>query len=263
MCANWGYSSSDGPKTWHKHYPHASGKKQSPIDIRTKDAKVDRSLRGNSLYVSYGTEKDMELQNTGASVKASIKGNSMIFGGPLKDKYRLEQFHLHWGSDHSKGSEHTVDGHSFAAELHLVHWNADRYPTFKEAVDKEDGLAVLGVLFKVSSKDNASLDPICKSLQNISQKDKTCHIDEEFNPKKMIPESPTDYWTYPGSLTTPPCFESVTWIVFREIAEISENQLNCLRTMKNSEKQGQTIVNNYRPPLPLNGRSVRATFDSS
>jgi len=39
-------------------------------------------------------------------------------GGPLgSQKYRLEQFHLHWGSDDTKGSEHTINGQMYAAEV--------------------------------------------------------------------------------------------------------------------------------------------------
>ena len=33
-----------------------------------------------------------------------------IKGGGLKDRYIFDQFHFHWGSDSSKGSEHTIDG---------------------------------------------------------------------------------------------------------------------------------------------------------
>ena len=36
----------------------------------------------------------------------------------------------------------------FSAELHLVHFNT-KYGSFGDAVDKEDGLAVLGILLKV------------------------------------------------------------------------------------------------------------------
>ena len=48
-----------------------------------------------------------------------LKDNSFteLSGGPLKDKYRLEQFHLHWGSSDEEGSEHTIDRHSYAAEV--------------------------------------------------------------------------------------------------------------------------------------------------
>lgn len=49
-----------------------------------------------------------------------------------------------------KGSEHTVDGLSYSGELHLVHWNQTKYPTFDEAAKHPDGLAVLGVFLKVT-----------------------------------------------------------------------------------------------------------------
>lgn len=47
------------------------------------------------------------------------------------------------------GSEHTVDGETHSGELHLVHWNQTKYPTFNEAAKHPDGLAVLGVFLKV------------------------------------------------------------------------------------------------------------------
>lgn len=42
---------------------------------------------------------------------------SELVGGPLDDSYRLQQFHCHWGFSSDKGSEHTVDGQSFAGEV--------------------------------------------------------------------------------------------------------------------------------------------------
>ena len=46
-----------------------------------------------------------------------------------------------------------------------------------------------------------------------------------FNPKCLLPAS-RHYWTSPGSLTTPPLSESVTWIVLREPIRISERQVS-------------------------------------
>lgn len=40
-----------------------------------------------------------------------------LSGGPLEHKYKLEQFHCHWGCTSSKGSEHTVDGVPYAGEV--------------------------------------------------------------------------------------------------------------------------------------------------
>lgn len=57
----------------------------------------------------------------------------------------------HWGPNDDCGSEHTIDGKSFAAELHFVNWN---HETFKEApqaamTNDHSGLLVLGVLVTV------------------------------------------------------------------------------------------------------------------
>jgi len=38
----------------------------------------------------------------------------------LKDEYELWQFHAHWGSDNSQGSEHTLNGQSFPAEVFIA-----------------------------------------------------------------------------------------------------------------------------------------------
>lgn len=94
----------------------------------------------------------------------------------MKHKYKLEQFHFHWGSSATNGTEHALDGIRFASEvsfrsecevyrlvnrrpesptyrqLHLVHWNAELFPSFPEAVKASCGLAVLTVLIKVWTK---------------------------------------------------------------------------------------------------------------
>ena len=80
-----------------------------------------------------------------------FSGSDTVFlrNGPSKSKhiYALEQFHAHWGSNEYKGSEHLVDGKSYAAELHMVFWNT-KYKSFKEAMKKPDGLSVLAVFLE-------------------------------------------------------------------------------------------------------------------
>lgn len=47
---------------------------------------------------------------------------------------------------------------------------------------------------------------------------------DNFDAKTLLPPS-LDYWTYDGSLTTPPLLESVTWIVLREPISVNPAQV--------------------------------------
>lgn len=50
-----------------------------------------------------------------------------------------------------------------------------------------------------------------------------------FDPGSLLPNV-LDYWTYPGSLTTPPLLESVTWIVLKEPISVSSQQVRLLKS---------------------------------
>lgn len=47
----------------------------------------------------------------------------------------------------------------------------------------------------------------------------------KFDPACLLPENIDDYWTYAGSLTTPPLTEAVTWIVMKQHIEVSHDQV--------------------------------------
>ncbi|KAK3086570.1 hypothetical protein FSP39_020377 [Pinctada imbricata] len=257
---SWGYDTNNGPATWCKDYPVANGKRQSPIDIVPNSVSQEPSLQNNPLRVTYKPEPDVDISNTGASVKVQMTQQSELTGGPLKGKYRLEQFHLHWGSENSKGSEHTVNGKMYPAELHLVHWNADKYSSFGEAADKSDGLAVLGYFVKIG-KEHKGFKQITDHLKEITKTGSHSPSPGKFDPSCLVKDDISRYWTYEGSLTTPPLYESVTWIVFDDVMEISQEQLNGLRSIKNCENC--CIQNNYRPPVPICDRSVKASFSGA
>ena len=119
----------------------------------------------DELQYEYVPGNCTQVGNTGSSWKVDVdpEGSSKskchdhcswwyscsgLSGGPLDSTYQLAQFHAHWGGENARGSEHTVDGKSFSAELHLVHFNT-KYGDLGNAVDKPDGLAVLGMFIKV------------------------------------------------------------------------------------------------------------------
>ncbi|GLD67192.1 carbonic anhydrase, partial [Lates japonicus] len=82
-----------------------------------------------------------------------------------------------------------------------------------------------------------------------------------FDAKTLLPPC-LDYWTYDGSLTTPPLLESVTWIVLKEPISVSPAQMAKFRSLLFTG-EGEApccMADNYRPPQPLKGRQVRASF---
>uniref|UniRef100_A0A4W2CEA2 Carbonic anhydrase 1 n=1 Tax=Bos indicus x Bos taurus TaxID=30522 RepID=A0A4W2CEA2_BOBOX len=119
-----------------------------------------------------------------------------------------------------------------------VHWNSAKYPSFADAASQADGLALIGVLVKNKKAPFTN-----------------------FDPSVLLPPS-LDYWAYSGSLTHPPLHESVTWIIFKETISVSSEQLAQFRSLlANAEGDREVhIKQNNRPPQPLNGRTVKASF---
>lgn len=258
--ASWGYGPENGPDKWHKDYPVANeGKRQSPIDIIT-DKAIDATSASTEkpLKWCYNTKHCLNIENTGSSWKVNVNGcGSSLSGGPLMDsEYELWQFHAHWGSDNSKGSEHTIDGKEYASELHLVHWNK-KYDNPNTAAGQPDGLCVLGMLIEVGEK-HEEFDKVIQMLGKIKNKnDKTSEIESAgIDCNKLLPKTHA-FWTYDGSLTTPPLLESVTWIVFQTPIQVSEEQIAAMRAMNFGTDDSEKMVNNYRPPCPLGDRNIR------
>ena len=83
---------------------------------------------------------------------------------PAESPFRLAQFNGHWGSCETRGSEHTVNGQSFAAEIHLVFWNC-AYKKFEIAMKQPDGLAVIGVFLEQGAAKGSELEKVTQGSQ--------------------------------------------------------------------------------------------------
>lgn len=264
--AHWAYSGELGPQDWGKIAPAAKGLHQSPINICLGDVRYEPWLAAHPLDISYVPSCAKTITNNGHSVQVSIEGHeSYIKGGPFPHKYCLEQFHFHWGGSNDKGSEHLIDGQHFPAELHLVHWNTELCASFGEAVKAATGLAVLTVFLKIGANENKDFAKLVSLMSHVDYAEETATIPGGFNPRLLLPEDTTKYWTYSGSLTTPPCYESARFLIFKQPIEVSECQMNALRKLHCASK-GDThhsndhLVNNYRPTMPLNDRTVISSF---
>ena len=115
---------------------------------------------------------------------------------------------------------------SYDGELHIVHYNT-KYQSFSEALDKPDGLAVVGVFLTLQEDGEAGceeLDKICQKLREIKFKNTRTRITEDLNPERFLP-SDRSYFSYLGSLTTPPLLESVSWVIFKQPVKTTQEQV--------------------------------------
>jgi carbonic anhydrase len=121
------------------------------------------------------------------------------------DQYDLLQFHFH------AGSEHLVDGKRFPMEAHFVHDKRD-----------DEGLGVVG-MFLVEGAANPSFAAIAAAFPKTVGEEKAAP--DGVDPQGLLPGS-LQYWRYEGSLTTPPCAETVDWIVCVNPVTVAREDMN-------------------------------------
>ena len=83
------------------------------------------------------------------------------------DEYFLMQLHFHWGSDRTKGSEHTICGDPKSVEMHMVFMNknSDRMATGRGNAESGLMFAVLGTFIEGGADEpNEALAPIFDSI---------------------------------------------------------------------------------------------------
>ncbi|KAB0342529.1 hypothetical protein FD754_019455, partial [Muntiacus muntjak] len=254
--------SPDGEKSWSKTYPSCGGLLQSPIDLHDDILRYNASLRPLAFQgYNQSASPQFVLTNNGHSVKVKLPKDMQLRG--LGARYNASQLHLHWGDkDDPHGSEHTVSGKHFAAELHIVYYNSDRYPNDSVAKDKPEGLAVIAVLIEVGSS-NPAYDKIFDHLTAVKYKDQEVFI-PGFSIEELLPERPEEYYRYRGSLTTPPCYPTVLWTVFRNPVQISQEQLMKLETdlycTHMDDPSPREMVNNFRRVQKFDERLVYVSF---
>lgn len=220
--ASWGYTGDTGPAHWGDLAPEfavcKNGGSQSPIDLT--DAP---EVKPHELEFRYAPVP-LEIVNNGHTIQVNYSsGSTLIAGGK---EYKLLQFHFH------RLSEHTVSGQPADMELHFVHQDA------------AGGLAVVGVLLN-SGRHNQALEQVWAHMPTETD-DKQIVAGTTINAADLLPAN-LSYFSYVGSLTTPPCSEDVRWFVLRNVVELSPAQLDRFAAL---------YPDNARPVQPLNGRAV-------
>jgi len=222
---HWAYTGHSGPAEWGALSPEFAtcklGKHQSPIDIRAAKA---ADLPAITFHYQ---PAPLAVIDNGHTIQVNYAPGSWIDVGGAR--YDLVQFHFH------KPSEEKVDGKSHAMVAHLVHKSAD------------GKLAVVAVLLDGGGA-NATIDTIWKNLPK--EKEKQVEVpNTTVDASGLLPKD-HGYYTFEGSLTTPPCSEDVRWLVLKAPLRIADAEIADF---------GKIYPMNARPTQPTNGRSIEET----
>jgi carbonic anhydrase len=222
---HWSYRGHGSPAEWAALNPEFAtcklGKHQSPIDIRgAKTADLP------AIAFNY-QPAPLAIIDNGHTIQVNYAPGSWIDVGGAR--YELVQFHFH------KPSEEKIDGKSHAMVAHLVHKNA------------EGKLAVVAVLLDGGGA-SATIDAIWKNLP--AAKEKAVVVPGvSVDASTLLPKDHA-YYTFQGSLTTPPCSEDVTWFVLKSPMKIADGEI---------AQFAKIYPMNARPTQPTNGRPIEAS----
>jgi carbonic anhydrase len=219
---HWSYDGDAGPQSWGQLKPEfnkcSSGTRQSPIDIRD-GVRVDL----DPVQFDYKPSAFRVVDN-GHTVQVNVApGNSIEVMGR---RFELAQFHFH------RPSEERIDGKQFDMVAHLVH---------KDVAGK---LAVVAVLL-----ERGGAHPLVQAVWNNLPLEKGDEVSARvpLDLNQLLPKD-TRYYTYMGSLTTPPCSEGVLWMVMQQPVTVSGAQIDVFARL---------YPMNARPVQQASGRLIK------
>lgn len=219
---SWDYSDKFGPSHWAdlsaEFTTCKTGHQQSPIDIRHP-----HKATLPAIHFHY-QPTPLHIIDNGHTVMINYAPGSFI--SIAGHKYALQQVHFH------RPSEETINGKTFEMTAHLVH------------ADKKGHLAVVAVLLQ-RGPENALIDELWKAVPLEKEKEER-RDNIQIDVSQILP-SDRSYYTFAGSLTTPPCTEHVTWFVLKRPTTVSAKEI---------ERFSQIYRNDARPTQPLYGRIV-------
>ncbi|KAM6999278.1 carbonic anhydrase 14 [Passerculus sandwichensis] len=230
---HWTYEGPHGQQHWPEAHPECGGRAQSPIDIATSRAQHDPSL---PPLLPEGYERpespQLSLANNGHTAVLALPPSLRLRGLPRT--FTAVQLHFHWGRPGSAaGAEHLLDGRRAPAEMHVVHFDSERFADAGAAQQQPGGLAVLGVLLELGDDPHPAYDNILRHLGSIRHAARPKSLPPtgqtvdipSFSIRELLPERLERYYRYNGSLTTPPCSQSVLWNVLPQPVRISRAQV--------------------------------------
>jgi len=206
-----------------------------------------------SLSGWYWSLTPLVVRNTGHVIEApqpAGDGGTLLVG---EHAYRLVQWHLH------ASSEHILNDHRADLEIHLVHQ------------DEQGEIAVLAVFADVVSLGEAAprmpaADLLRTTVQAApSTAGEEIDLDQKVSAAALLGATVedgeqrraiTNYLSYTGSLTTPPCTGGVRWFLLPGIIGVDPASVQSLHALIASFPGYDGYPDNSRPVQPLGSRTV-------
>lgn len=224
--APWTYLGKDGPLNWGKLDPAyracSQGHEQAPIDIR--GAHLNKGLA--PLEFHYITAP-VTVENSGNTIVVHVNPGSTLTAGGVK--YELQELTFH------RPSETAVKGKLVDMDVEMLHKSADGKMAIVEvrfAMDRGSPNAVMAALW-----------PHLPTAAGAKEK-----VADPINAGGFLPTD-RGYWTFIGSLTTPPCTEGVRWFVMEDVLSLSREQMRQFSAMFRMSS---------RPLQDTHGRKIEA-----
>lgn len=240
-----GYGIRNGPHTWR-----SAVNNQSPINIDT-DCVIECCFEIPLIWCGYDElPTGILLENNGHTLvlRATFqRERPCIDGADLFNSFSFQEISFRWSWYNDTGSEHTLDNEHFPLEMQCLHSNAS---DIENASSR--GLLMVSYMFSLAT-DNPFLDVIIQYLVAIQNPGQSVEI-PPFPLYYLMPAFYTQFYSYHGSMTEPPCHRGVEWFINPIPLAIGERQLHEIRKLRSPN--GTRIRSNARPVQELGDRIV-------
>lgn len=200
------------PQRNHEYAKCGELHRQSPINIMVPPTK-----KAHKIAFNYMKSHEV-VENLGHTVELLYdKGSTVNYDG---EEYNLIQFHFH------TPSEHHIDEQAYPMEMHMVHQGED------------STYLVVALLFT----EGEANDFLAGFIPDIPKEEGEESSMKTIDLKQLLPEK-KEFFTYSGSLTTPPYTEGVKWVLFKEPVTCTSEQIGSFRQVEGFNARDTQALN--------------------